>query len=166
MIEESDKFALVALCVGGVPEFQTFEIAPSLWAASQPFVPLTGLWREWLGTIRVEQIERCNLFLLTKMRSAAPGILNQENQDLENRAWRGYLGLLLARLFATEEPPLMIGGARQGLNLAIRRVTNLPQPVHLALDMVHRLDAADIRRAGELAGAMAAYHQAQPAGGC
>jgi hypothetical protein len=92
MIEENEKFALVALRLGGAPALQTTEIAPELWAASQPFVPLTAPWREWLGTIRVEQIERCNLFLLTNMRSAMPATLDQDNQQLENRVSRGYLG--------------------------------------------------------------------------
>ena len=73
---------------------------------------LTPLWREWLGTIRVQQIERCNVFFLVKIRSATPDILDQENLDLENQAWRAYLGLLLSKLFATAEEPLVISGAR------------------------------------------------------
>jgi hypothetical protein len=76
------------------------------------------------------------------------------------------LGLLLTSLFATAEPPLMISGARQGSELVIRRLTTLPQPVHEALDMVHRLDESDIRRAGNVAAAIAGYHQARPTGGC
>jgi hypothetical protein len=101
------------------------------------------------------------------MRSSAPGRVDQENQALENRAWRGYLGLLLTGVFGAAEPPLMISGARQGAALSIRRLTNLPQPVHMALDHgLIRLNEVDIFRAGQFATAMAAYDQAQPAGGC
>jgi hypothetical protein len=84
MIDDNERYALVALRVGGVTEIGTSEIALNLWAASQSFVPLSQLWREWLGTIRVEQIERCNLFFLTKMRSVATAISDQEDHDLEN----------------------------------------------------------------------------------
>jgi hypothetical protein len=70
---------------------------------------------------------------------------------------------VLARLFATSEPPLIISGAHQGTALAIRQVTNLPRPVHEALDMTRRFDVVDIRRAGQL---VAAYDRARPASGC
>jgi hypothetical protein len=86
-------------------------------------------------------------------------------EDLENQAWRGYLGLLLTGLSAAVDPPLMISGARQQAELSIRQLTNLPTPVSL-LDMVYRLEKADIHRAGQLATGMAAYYQARPAGGC
>jgi hypothetical protein len=125
MIEENEKFALVALPVGAASKLEVTKIAADLWAGSRPIVPLTSRWREWLGTIRVNEIERCNVFLLTKMRSSKPGDVDQENKDLENQAWRGYLGLLLTGLSAVD-PPLMISGARQQAELSIRQLINLP----------------------------------------
>jgi len=166
MINDNEKYGLIALHAGSSVQLKPTEIAPGLWAASEPFVMLTPLWREWLGTIRAQQIERCNVFFLVKVRSATPDILDQENLDLENQAWRAYLGLLLSKLFATAEEPLVISGARQGPEVGIRQLVNLPQPIHDALDMLHQLDASHVARAGQLAAALSAYSQASPAGGC
>jgi hypothetical protein len=166
MINDNEKYGLIALHAGSSVQLKPTEIAPGLWAASEPFVMLTPLWREWLGTIRVQQIERCNVFFLVKIRSATPDILDQENLDLENQAWRAYLGLLLSKLFATAEEPLVISGARQGPEVGIRQLVNLPQPIHDALDMLHQLDASHVARAGQLAAALSAYSRASPAGGC
>jgi hypothetical protein len=166
MINDNEKYGLIALHAGSSVQLKPTEIAPGLWAASEPFVMLTPLWREWLGTIRAQQIERCNVFFLVKIRSATPDILDQENLDLENQAWRAYLGLLLSKLFATAEEPLVISGARQGPEVGIRQLVNLPQPIHDALDMLHQLDASHVARAGQLAAALSAYSRASPAGGC
>jgi hypothetical protein len=42
-------------------------------------------WKEWLGTTRTEEVEESNLFLLSKIKSERPGVLDAENQMLQHR---------------------------------------------------------------------------------
>jgi hypothetical protein len=45
-------------------------------------------WREWLESIRSGELEQCNLFLLSKMVSATPDILDAENRTLKRAVYR------------------------------------------------------------------------------
>ena len=77
-------------------------------------------WREWLGTIRTEEVEDSNLFLLSKMRSQAPAIVDAETAELKRHAGHFYAGLLLASPFAPAHKPVMLAGYRQNGEINVR----------------------------------------------
>src|ERR1700730_11770278 len=62
-------------------------------------ISIDAHWKEWLGSIRIEEIHNCNLFLMVKAKAGAPSVLDEENTRLENSVWQSYCGLLLADRF-------------------------------------------------------------------
>jgi hypothetical protein len=82
-------------------------------------------WREWLGTIRAEEVEHCNLLLISKMASSRPSVLDHENQTLQQRVLNFYVGLLLASRFAPAHKPVMLSGARRDGEIDIRQQHDL-----------------------------------------
>lgn len=95
-IAEGEKYALIGLeaKVDQAVPFREFE--PGLWVWTDRRFDIPAYWREWIGSIRADQIENCNLALLCKMPSQTPDILDSENQLLQRRAWGFYVGLLLS----------------------------------------------------------------------
>jgi hypothetical protein len=124
-IDDGDKYALVGLSVkleGNIPQGP---VASHLSVLADTRLEIPAHWREWLGTIRTEELEACNLFLLSTLRSTSPGVLDEENKTLQQRVWRFYVGLLLTSTFATAHKPVTLSGARRGGELGLRAQQDL-----------------------------------------
>ena len=76
------------------------EMTPNHWAFADARFDMPTHWREWLGTIRTEEVEHSNLFLLSKMLSQVPEVVDAETAELKRHAGHFYAGLLLASPFA------------------------------------------------------------------
>lgn len=144
MIQAGEKYALVALRTNAQLPTAPVEIVPGLWVSGSPIVPVGALWNEWLGSIRVEQIERCNIFLLVKKLSATIGILDDENIELQDRIWKYYVGLLLSARFVTDGKPILATGAHRGHDIEIRQIADLDRPSHAPADFMRKLNIDDI----------------------
>ncbi len=91
-IDDGEKYALVGLNVKFEGRLPAGRITPNLWVLAAPNFKLPSHWQEWLGSIRAQEVEDCNLFLLSKVNSSTPGVLDAENQKLQQRAWNFYIG--------------------------------------------------------------------------
>ena len=82
-IDDGEKYALVGLQVKlkGTPPPE--RIAPNLRVLTDTTFDVPPEWREWLGSIRTAQVESSNLFLVSKLDSTMPGVLDDENQSLQ-----------------------------------------------------------------------------------
>ena len=112
-IEDGEKYALVGLSVKFEGNLPSGKITTNLSALTGTAFGVPSDWREWLGSIRVGEVEDCNLFLLSKLASSAPDVLDAENQRLQQRVWNFYVGLLLASPFAPAHRPVMLTGSRR-----------------------------------------------------
>jgi len=72
-IDDSEKYALIGLSVKVEGRISTGKVAPHLSVLADTKFDIPPHWREWLGTIRVEAVEHCNLLLISKMKSFRPG---------------------------------------------------------------------------------------------
>jgi len=84
-----------------------------------------AFWRTWLGTHRAEQVERCKLFLLSKLASATPDILDEENDRLKQRVRHWYYGLLLVSTFGSRDKPAILTGSRRDGETGLRQQQDL-----------------------------------------
>jgi len=102
-INDGEKYAVIALSVklDGPMPFQ--KMTPHHWAFADTRFDMPTPWREWLGTIRTEEVERSDLFLLSKMQSQTLEILDAETAELKHHAGHFYAGLLLASPFAPSD---------------------------------------------------------------
>lgn len=128
-IADGEKYALVGLGVNLDGALPPERIAPNLWMLSDTTFDVPSQWREWLGSIRAEQVAGCNLFLGSKLVSSTPDILDGENQALQQRVWHFYVGLLLSAMFAPSDKPVMLTGARRDGVIDIRQQKDLELPV-------------------------------------
>ena len=70
-IADGEKFALVGLLVKlqGTPPSE--QIAPNLWVLNATTFDVPTEWREWLGSIRADEVAGSNLFLVSKLPKEA-----------------------------------------------------------------------------------------------
>ena len=99
-VADGEKYVLVGLSVKLEGNLSIGNITPNLSVLAGKRFDAPANWREWLGSIRAGEVEDCNLFLLSKMTSAAPDVMNAEDQKLQQSVRHFYVGLLLASPFA------------------------------------------------------------------
>lgn len=164
-IDDGEKYALVGLSVKVEGDIPSGTIAPDLWVVADTTFNTPPHWREWLGSIRAGEVEDCNLFLLSKLASSTPDILDAENQKLKQRVWNFYVGLLLASPFAPARKPVMLTGARRDGEVDIRQESDFKSPVPCVFRPYPPVVFKDIRLAAQLGEKLSALGAAPPAGG-
>lgn len=149
-IADGEKYALVGLEVRleGAPPPE--RIAPDLWVLAATTFDVPPKWREWLGSIRANEVAGSNLFLVSKLVSATPDILDGENQSLQQRVWHFYVGLLLSVMFSSSHKPVMLTGARRDGVIDIRQQRDLALPAPQVFRPYSPVVADDILLAAQL----------------
>ena len=85
-IDDGEKYAVVGLTIKVDGHIPSGTIASDLWVlADDTTFNTPPYWREWLGSLRAREVEDCNLFLLSKLASSTPDVLDAENQKLQQR---------------------------------------------------------------------------------
>ena len=150
-INDGEKYALVGLEVNleGAPPPE--HIAPNLQVLTETTFDVPPEWREWLGSIRADQVQDSNLFLVSKLESTMPGVLDDENQSLQQRVQHFYVGLLLSAMFSPSHEPVMLTGSREDGAIGIRQQTDLARPAPQVFRPYPPLVATDIQLAAQLA---------------
>lgn len=113
----------------------------------------------------MREVEDCNLFLLSKLVSAAPGVLDAENQKLQQRVWGFYVGLLLASPFAPAHKPVMLTGSRRNGEIGLRQQQDFDSPIPCIFRPYPPVLPDDIRLAARLAENLEGLSTAPIAGG-
>lgn len=127
-------------------------IAPRLWVVNRPQFQVPSHWKEWLGTIRVEEVEAANLFLLSKIKSERPDVLDGENQTLQHFVSLFYVGLLLASTFSTAHKPIVLTGSCRNGEVDIRQQGDFEIPIPCEFRPYPALTAEDIETGARIAG--------------
>ncbi|WP_028167374.1 hypothetical protein [Bradyrhizobium elkanii] len=151
-LAEGDKYALLGLSLKSDEAGFTDEaISPELTVLTRAAFKMPAHWREWLGSIRAEEVEDCDVFILSKLRSRQPGVLDGEDQMLQQRLWQFYRGLLLCSPFATADNPVIITGSRQESEIGVRQTRDLEASVPNDFRPYPEVSQADLRSAAGLA---------------
>jgi hypothetical protein len=119
-LDEGDKYAFIGLSVKLEESIPLARLTPHHWVQADPGFAIPSHWREWLGSIRVRELESHNLFLISKMASKTPGVLDGENQLLQSDVSDFYSGLLLSSAVAPSHRPVLLTGSRQDDEIGIR----------------------------------------------
>ena len=164
-INDGEKYALVGLSVkidGAIP---SGKISPNLWTLVDTSFKIPSNWREWLGSIRADEVAACNLFLLSKQASKTLDILDAENTRLEQLAWNFYVGLLLSNTFAPAHRPVLLSGSRRAGEIGVRQQQDFPIPIPSTFRPYRTVVANDVRSAAHLAESLDALATASLPGG-
>lgn len=164
-IIEGEKYALVGLSVNVAQDAPKGLIAPRLWVVNRPQFQVPSHWKEWLGTIRAKEVEAANIFLVSKLKSQRPDVLDSENQSLQHLVSLFYVGLLLASPFSTAHKPVVLTGSRRNDEVDIRQQGEFEIPIPREFRPYPKLTAEDIETGARIAGKIRAIEEAPLPGG-
>jgi hypothetical protein len=164
-IDDGEKYALVGLSVKVEDDIPFQQFKSYLWASAETTFYIPAHWREWLGSIRTEEVDDCNLFLLSKLHSLRPEVLDDENKKLQQRVSYFYSGLLLASTFAPAHKPVMLTGSRRVGEIDIRQQQDFDSPIPCLFRPYPPVVSEDIRLAAQLGEKLGALAAAPPTGG-
>lgn len=84
---EGEKYAMLGLNLkSDRTGFTDEELSGDLTVLTQSAFKMPSHWREWLGGMRAEEVEECDLFVVAKVKSKQGGVLDGENQTLQASA--------------------------------------------------------------------------------
>jgi hypothetical protein len=151
-VGNDEKYALLGLNIKcDQAGFADEQISPELAVLTRAGFKMPAHWREWLGSIRAEEVEDCDLFVLSKMNSKRTGVLDGENQTLQGRVWSFYRGLLLTSRFATGHKPVIVTGWREDNEIGVRQTQDLEAPAPCIFRGYPEVSQAKLRQAAGLA---------------
>jgi hypothetical protein len=150
-IQEGEKYALMGLQIKADDEVTSLTLNSCYSLLVDTTFDVPPHWKEWLGTIRIKEIENCNMFLLTKCASTMPNILNEEDQTLRDRVNHLYVGLLLSSLAVPAHGAAMFGGSMYGGQIGIRQQTDLLAVVPSIVHFYPPVSMPQLRAAATLA---------------
>lgn len=154
-VGQDDKYALLGLSIkSDAAGFQDEVLSPELSVLTQTAFKMPEHWREWLGSIRAEEVEDCDLFILSKLKSRQPGILDGENQTLHRNVTNFFMGLQLTSTFATAHKPVVLTGAREGNEIGVRQTQDLEAPAPSIFRPYPEVTQAELRQAALIAAAV------------
>lgn len=150
-LNEGEKFALIGLQVATDSGISDGPIGEELEAYTSLKLDMPGHWREWLGATRVEDIEACNLILVSRRKSRAPDILDGESQALSRNVGLWYTGLMLACPLDALEDPFTAGGTLYRGELDFREVGILDRPHDSAINLRSKVTLEQLIEAERIA---------------
>jgi hypothetical protein len=158
-VPPNHKFACLALSRANIDRDLTepMDLEGGSWAVFGAPLELDPAWREWLGSVRAEYVSTCTLSFCALTSSKAPGILDDENQNLIQIVSSFFYALLMTKI-SHYEGALVMSGAHVDGRLSIRSVSNIDShylPPGALLESVSRQDLLD---AGRTADGIRAIH--------
>lgn len=149
-----DKYALIVLDAGTEIREQV-DLGNGLLALPRGAFELPPHWKEWLGTIRTESVERAHLKLIATAPSASPAVLDAENQHLQRRVSNLYWGLLAAGRVSVSGSGTQLTGSHREDGIDVRQVGNLDPIISVYGVLADRVTEDHLRRAAALADGLA-----------
>jgi hypothetical protein len=151
-VGDDEKYALLGLNIkSDQAGFADEQISLELAVLTRAAFKMPIHWREWLGSIRAEEVEDCNLFILSKLKSKQSGVLDGESQGLQARVWNFYRGLLLTSRFTTAHKPVILTGSRDDNEIGVRQTQDLEAPADCVFRGYPEVSQAELRQAAGLA---------------
>jgi len=112
------KFAIVA----GENVFTAFldekkyryQLSDGTWILGQMPVAVDADWKEWIGTIRLKQLENSNLIMMYSEASTAPQVFDEHHERLKKRLLQTFSLLQLSGVLEYEGANLLCGSFFEG----------------------------------------------------
>jgi hypothetical protein len=164
-IDDGEKYAVIALSVKLDDLVPLQQMTPHHWAFADARFDVPAHWREWLGTIRTEEVEDSNLFLISKMSSQAPEVLDAKTAELQRYAGHFYTGLLLASPFAPAHKPVMLAGYRQNGEINVRSQHDYEPAIPSTVRYYPPVTFSELQLAAKIATQIATIETARLTGG-
>ena len=118
------KYSTLALRVSHLTLRHTepLDLGDNLWVTGEMPVALPGHWQTWLGSLKVEELKSNNLFLHSHASANSPGVLDHENEHLNEVVHRLYFATLIAAPYIGHDDGTRMSGAHHEGALDVRQV--------------------------------------------
>ena len=126
--EVQEKFALVAVenVYTAFPNKDyKHQLSDGTWILGRIPVAIDGYWKEWIGTIGIEQLENSNLIMMYREDSATPNVIDEHDERLKRRISQTFSLLQLSGVIEYRGANLLSGYFFEGKS-EIRQMSKLP----------------------------------------
>ncbi len=152
-LDVGQKYGLIALPSANLSQAlpQQEQLTSDLSISRIPPFSLSSNWRKWIGTVKAEQFEKADLFLLAKGPSSAPELLDSDNEKYKNKVLAFFSGIIISGFLPSEGSPFLLTGANVNGEVTVRQVGDLPQP-HLIAGLKRiEIDPLRLTKAAQIA---------------
>jgi hypothetical protein len=112
-----------------------FRLSDRTWVMPRVPVPDLGIWKEWIGSIRMERLAKANLVLFAEEPSTNPEIVDAVHQRLGQDLSRLFYFVHLRSGIECESADLLLGSSRSGTpGFRRHQFRELTMPLHLLAD--------------------------------
>jgi hypothetical protein len=126
------------------------DVGGGLYALPEQKIVLPKHWREWLGSIRCDEVEEAPLLLLAKIASRRPGVLDDENDQLSRTIQNWMWGLYATVPLSFERQPFIVTGTNVDGEIDVRTTTSGDRLASMPGGPRERITPDDLRRAALL----------------
>jgi len=157
IIQPNEKFSAIVLVdlYSRIDLPKVYKVNDNLVICTKPPFGMSEFWKENIGTLEVEDIEKARFFIITKSISQRPGILDKENRALSEEAYKFFLGIVLGR------PPVSLTGSNIDGEIEIRQIGKLEHPKVLVGCPLDEFNIKRIEQAAELTKAMSQFFESK-----
>ena len=115
-----EKYGLIALDAATEVD-EPLDLGAGFFAIPRGAVQLSDYWKEWIGSIQTDAIERAGLVLLAKRTSDHPDVIDGDNIIVGRRVDNLLWGLLAVDNLRTEGEGTRLTGANVDGKIDVRR---------------------------------------------
>jgi len=149
-VPANHKYGLIAL--DGAAAFEDpLDLGNGYFALPRGLLELPLHWKEWLGTIRTDRIERAGLVILATVPTEQPDVLDRDNEVAGRRVDNLFWGLLAAGHLRFEGEGTRLSGAHGRDGIDVRQESRTMLVLRLSGIRTSYVSEADCRRAAFLA---------------
>lgn len=123
------KFALVAVenAYTYFPDDKDYrhQLSDGTWVFNRIPVAIDGYWKQWIGTIRLGQLQNSNLIIIVSESSTTPQVLDEHHKRLNKKLLQTFNLLQLSGILEYEGANLLCGSFFDAKS-EIRQMSELP----------------------------------------
>lgn len=151
-VQDGEKFALIGLDVRVEKSFEPVVLGDNLTAISGAQFSVPQHWQEWLGTIRVDELRNCPLFLVASAPAREPGVLDGQSKLLTKQVHDWFIGLVLSADFISASGDSFLAvGSRTDDEVEVRQFGPIKAPTHSVVRSDRPISAGDVLLAKKVA---------------
>lgn len=148
-IEDGEKYGIIALDAASRVS-RPLELGNGFAVVPHGACELPSHWKEWLGSLKVRDVEGAPLLVIAKVRSFAPSVLDADGDAMLRHVDALYWSLLASGRFRIERATRLTGG-RTGEEFGVRQNSELEHLVSVAGIHGGPVREPDVIRAAKLA---------------
>lgn len=130
-IKPGQKFAILALSVNYPNQGREYDFSGGVSIRRTLGFEISSIWKDWLGSIRIEQVQKSNLFAIKCVQSDDPFVINKEDHQLRLDIEIAYISLFVSGFTPIYSEPVLLSGAFRDAKPDVRQVKQLCAPTRV-----------------------------------